>query len=745
MPKNSSASKKDWVSAGDALNNRVPKRAWAILAALVVFGMVAFFIWRPKPVAIETVIPSGAIAFLRLDHVQEHLAGLRASGFWQGFSKVDVPKLLSHSEIDAKTINGYNAWRTQMVGIIDHPLFKQFFGREVAVAVYPAALKTADPLDWRGYFSGVLMATRIDRHAQAAEALASIWSQTSREGAIRQSRYKNSTITAVYFQKNNLTVYYTRVKDLLLFSLNENLVASTIDTIKHKALSLNHNEDFLAAAKEFYSDPDGVFYIQAPKARQLVGEYLDKLIAREDSIADEDEDAADNDVPSYEDIEDALDRLDGVRLAGASLSVGRPIRAKLGVLIDPSKMKPGTAAMYRCAPTDNATLEFVPKEAILYQWDNCFDFAGAYQALKASAAEEPGNEDTDEPVKQAAPFAELEKTWGFSIEKDLLPVLGHELGWFVEEVDVKGMFPVPKFVVFLKINDEKKAGDILKRIVTTPVTLVQKEDYNGVAIHFVSIPLFVSFKPSYAFINGYVLISSSDELIKASIDARTDAAKALREQSNYKDVSAKSSKAGNAVVYADVAQVSRQARLLLDWTNKWFLLKINQADAEEKTTRQKLATLKTAIQNKGEELKKAKDKLAALEQEQKQLQAAVDANAVTAEAKDTLSKAGAVAPENKKPSPSLEDLNFKRSQVSAIQLEIDGIGREIGDLENQQPDLEDDLDDLEQQKTGAQNFRYYVDEVAVPLLDGLQALAGGYIHTTFKDDLIESEMFLKTE
>jgi hypothetical protein len=80
-----------------------------------------------------------------------------------------------------------------------------------------------------------------------------------------------------------------------------------------------------------------------------------------------------------------------------------------------------------------------------------------------------------------------------------------------------------------------------------------------------------------------------------------------------------------------------------------------------------------------------------------------------------------------------------------MELELDGIQREIEDLESQGPDLEDDIDDFEQQKTEAQNFRYYVDEVVMPLLEGLGSIAGHYTHTTFKDNVIESEMFLKAD
>jgi hypothetical protein len=747
MPKNSSKSKKDWVSGEDLVRPSVPKRAWAILAAAVVLGIAAFFFWKPKALVVENIVPSGAIAFVRVDHVQEHLAELRASHFWQSFSKVDVPKLLQHSELDPKTIDVYNAWRSQMVGTIDHPLFKQFLGREVAVAFYPIA-NTADPRDWKTYVSGALMITRIDAKAQVTESLASLWSQGSKEWMTQQTRYKNNTITAVHFKNPGLTVYYTRLHDLLVFSLNENLVASAIDTTKHKNLSLNLDGDFSAVAKDFYRWPDSVFYVQVPKVVDFLAKRLEKLVDLKDTQGEDpdgDEDAADDSGLSVEDIQDALDRLEGVKIFGTSLAAGRPLKSKVEIILDP-QTKPETAG---CVPTENFTINFVPKEAIIYQWADCFDFAAYYRGFQAeedNPEDQSGAQDVPtEPQTAVAPFAELEKTWGFSIEKDLLPILGHELGWFVEGVDVKGLFPVPKLVLFVKTNDEKKAGSILKQIVTTPVTLVQQEDYNGFKIHFVSIPLFVAFKPSYTFINGYVLISTSDDLLKASIDSLKDETKSLRDQPGYKDLSDKTPKLGNGLLYVSVGDAARQSRSLVDWTSKWFLLKIKQADSDEDASRQKVQALKTKIADKGRELKQAQDKLIALKQEEKTLQAAFDANSVAAGSKDTLAQPGAVVPEGQKAGPSLEDLKFKRSQVAGIELEIDGINREIDDLESQGPDLEDDIDDSEQQKKDAQNFRYYVEEVAVPLLEGLESLSGYLAHTTLKDNAIESEMFLKTE
>src|ERR1041385_3062499 len=96
MPKHSSKSKKDWVSGTDVVHARVPKRAWISLGVIAVVAFELFFIFGPKAVVVENIVPSVSMVFVRNRDVHEHLTTLRASRFWKIFSKVDMPKLLEH-------------------------------------------------------------------------------------------------------------------------------------------------------------------------------------------------------------------------------------------------------------------------------------------------------------------------------------------------------------------------------------------------------------------------------------------------------------------------------------------------------------------------------------------------------------------------------------------------------------------------------------------------------------------------
>ena len=318
-----------------------------------------------------------------------------------------------------------------------------------------------------------------------------------------------------------------------------------------------------------------------------------------------------------------------------------------------------------------------------------------------------------------------------------------EVGWFVEGVEVGGFFPIPKFTVFLKVKDSKGADEILRKIVTTPLTLVQNEDYHNIKINFVTVPLMNSFRPSYAFAGGYLIVATSDKLLKQSIDVSQDPSLSLAAEPLFKRGGIDKSVFYQMISFVKMGEIASQSISLVDWADHWFMLKIQQADTDQKATRQKMQALSQSIEADGQELISAKENLEQLRRERNSLEAQVQAAVVTIESKNTLSQEGDV----KKPSVS-DDLRperlleTKKSQLSAVELEINGLQKNIETTKAQQPELSDDLNDFEHQKLDALKYRYYIDEVVVPVLHGLESLVSQKTTMTVKDGVIESEMFL---
>ncbi|GEM_PF-5382449 len=756
MLKRSSRSDKAISPSTEVIRQTRNKRI-LVAAILVVFGIGLYFYLHPKRLAVEAITPAGALVFVRLDHVDEHLKSLRSSQFWQSASKINVPRFLEHENVSPQKINQYNKRRSNIVGVLDSPVFKQYFGREVAVALYPQ-LDHFSNGTWPEAFSGILLIARLNSKTRMAQSLINVWNQYGQEGNIQVTHYKKVAITVVKLKKPDPTVYYATIGDVLVAAVDERIVHAAIDVVKGEGESIEKDARFLLVRKHMYDFPDGIFFIDVPRTKDFIQRYWDTLFAQQkdkqasaltgsflsvDSsnvkVINRQKQNRQGTSLTQEKVQELLSNIDGLDANGGAFLVGKPIRSKWALTFDPAKINPELKRLSGCAASNNPTIQFVAKDAVLYQWMNCFDFLTHYEKLMALHQKKSGQD-------AASPFAGLEQTWGLSVKDDILPILGQELGGYVQGIEVGGLFPVPKFVFFLKVKDEKAAGMILKKIVTTPLTILQAEDYKQFKINFVSIPLMSSLRPSYAFLNGYLLIATSDELIKQSIDVMEDQALGLASQALYKEMNGAGEKPVNAVSFVKIGEIARQSRTLVDWADNWFSSKIQQANSDEEAIRQKWQALKDKVQAKQQELTAAQEQLSQLQKEAESLQSQAQASAVVSETKDTLFQQGQVKqpvlPTENQPQQAFE---LKKSQVEAAQSGVFGVQKDIEFLKTQQPDLEDAIDDFEKQKVDAQNFRYYVDEVVAPVLRGLESLTAQSMVTTFKDGVVESEIFLKAQ
>ncbi len=81
-----------------------------------------------------------------------------------------------------------------------------------------------------------------------------------------------------------------------------------------------------------------------------------------------------------------------------------------------------------------------------------------------------------------------------------MPVLGHEIGGYLTDVDMQGTYPFPRLLVFVKIQDRPAAERLLDKFTQNPVTTLHSEEYDHVDIHYISLPLGANMDPGYGFL-----------------------------------------------------------------------------------------------------------------------------------------------------------------------------------------------------------------------------------------------------
>ena len=95
---------------------------------------------------------------------------------------------------------------------------------------------------------------------------------------------------------------------------------------------------------------------------------------------------------------------------------------------------------FACPALTNDSLKLVPVNAIAYNWGACYDLEQSWDTARQKLEENP---ELAQGIKKFK--SRLERHFHVNIKKDVLPVLGHEIGGYLTDVDMQGTYPFPRF------------------------------------------------------------------------------------------------------------------------------------------------------------------------------------------------------------------------------------------------------------------------------------------------------------
>jgi len=128
-------------------------------------------------------------------------------------------------------------------------------------------------------------------------------------------------------------------------------------------------------------------------------------------------------------------------------------------------------------------------------------------------------------------FGQIEGALGIKIAEDIIPWIGNEFAMLLADVDTKPGFPYPKFALMLKVKNQAKAKAFLQKLSAVVKELseetgfkFQESAYEGYRLSSVAImvplpmPTPISLTPTYGIVDDFVIIASSDDLVKQMIN-----------------------------------------------------------------------------------------------------------------------------------------------------------------------------------------------------------------------------------
>jgi len=126
---------------------------------------------------------------------------------------------------------------------------------------------------------------------------------------------------------------------------------------------------------------------------------------------------------------------------------------------------------------------------------------------------------------------------------------------------MQGNYPFPRLLIFVKIKDRPAAERLLDRFVQNPLLMLQHEEYDHVDIHYITLPIGANMDPGYGFLDDYLLVATSRQLLKKSIDAYNDSMRSIVSDDAVEQFSLDGGQKFHSVTLMKTAELSRRARI----------------------------------------------------------------------------------------------------------------------------------------------------------------------------------------
>ncbi|MFC2149680.1 DUF3352 domain-containing protein [Candidatus Auribacterota bacterium] len=533
-----------------------------LVAALIIYVIVSKE-GVVKKAGLENYIPKDAVAFYSVQDIKGTWDNVKNSNFWKQVSKINVIENLTRQA----NLTAVTATLAQNLGFEPNEKnIMALLGNEVAIAIVVGARNDPEPK--------VLVLSQGTEKKGVANTVGKLIGNAKKTAGTTVASMKHQNVELLTLTSADPTVpevNYAQLGDVMVMGIGntKTAVQNVIGLYKGKSRdTIARTEGFKklnALAAGTGKNVVGKFYMDFEKISQTVG-------------------GLNLPIPGGGAPANLGAPLSILKSIGGVTWIDKGLQTKILVIPNKANMDAATKMLWDVKPKKAVSLELVPEGTILYSVSNSLDVASLWKMWKdnlSKQAPEQAKVITD-AVLQA------ETSMGMSIEGDILSWIGDEISYTFNEINVEGVFPIPKMSLIIKVTDEAKARAFLQRIVelvneqaitppaapaagtTTPAPAFQlnleKSSYSGVEIESINIPLVgKGLSPGFAFVKGFLVISTSTATIEKMIDVSKKKGASLVEDANFKKIGHGLSRKVNQLGYINTAKIFDSAIDICNW------------------------------------------------------------------------------------------------------------------------------------------------------------------------------------
>jgi len=663
----------------------------------------------PTQFGIENVMPEKPILYVEFRNTGMNFNKIIQTPFWKRISGIDFDVILADAKLNEQEKMVFQMLKKFFENPKENEIFNKFFSKDVAVAIYEPALNVntlaqAGPGGFQILMDELLskfyLISRLDAQAQLTEIISSSFSSFGENVKIEDESYKDQEIKIVSIQGIPYQLVYTRVKDLLIVGVGKFSVQKSIDVFLGATNSMEKDQNYLLARSKFVKNPDVKTYFDMENLFSILEKKFMEMPGAN---------AADS-AEMKKQMEQTFASVKGFKSANMSSNWTDLVEMKFDIIFDLKTMSGAMAKYYAsCKNEENGSINLIPSNMLAYIWGNCFDLGYYWEETKKELelSTVPGQPSGSEQI------AQYEKMIGLTMEGDILPAFGDEIGGYIKDIHVDRNFPIPELLLFIKIKDQSKAERLLGLLKNQPAVMFQNENYNGVNLNYISLPIAEYVSPGYCFLNDYLLIAVNKELLKGSIDASKNNSTTLTSNASFKILNKGLTSKNIGVQFYKVDELSFKLAAILEWSNSWVAANDQKKEAFKDGAKLRL----TQVQKNIEEFERSlRDK----EQIIKDLEAKI-----------------------KEGEASGTDVTSDKTNLQELKTEADNYRQDIESNVQEAIDIEDTIKAYSSGSGDSEKRKVYLDHVVFPIIDSFKVIEGVGIVSTISPDAMETSLFMK--
>jgi len=343
------------------------------VVAIAAIGVGIYEKIKGPSFGISNILPQNVSIYVELHDVEKNFKTLASVPVWEGIRSIDLNRLTEKNALSDKQVMFFNLIKDQLSDVVNNPLAKRLFGRDVAVAVYPldydAALlaqemKVLSPKFIEEILSGMFLVTRVDKDVQFAEFVSRFFKQFGSNISHGQTPYKGEIIRSITISNIGVKFGMVRLKDLLVIGVGEKAARLSIDVYKREKPSLSEDPQFAKSQNRFLEPSSVVGYFNFI-------EFIRELKNQENNIMSNVGDSAEAAQWKVQ-WKKILAKMSGLKAYAFSAQLTPVIRVDSRLIFDADALDAEYAPLYTCPSSKNKTIDFTPQEILGYHWGNCF-------------------------------------------------------------------------------------------------------------------------------------------------------------------------------------------------------------------------------------------------------------------------------------------------------------------------------------------------------------------------------------